>query len=194
MALLHGGASIRPTKLELLSAWLPSRPWFDGDASALDVVGTYRFDDPDGEVGMETHLFRAGGSAIYQVPLTYRGAPLDGADAFLVGTMEHTVLGNRWVYHASIDPVYLEVLADTIRTGGSQAELVRETADGQTTIIEPSVRVTGSGMSAAGPVELDVLTVLGAPLAGPLGAEDGTLTGTWGGLDSSVLLAVARVR
>ena len=194
MALLHGDATIRPTKPELLAAWLPTRPWFDGDASALEIVGTYRFDDPDGEVGMETHLFRAGGSAIYQVPLTYRAAPLDGADAFLVGTMEHTVLGNRWVYHASIDPVYLEVLADTIRSRGSQAELVRETADGQTEIIEPSVRVTGSGMSTDGPVELDVLTVLGAPLAAPVGADDGTLTGRWGGLDSSVLLAVATSR
>jgi hypothetical protein len=192
MALLHGDASIRPTKPELLATWLPSRPWFDGDASALEMVGAYRFDDPEGEVGMETHLFRAGGSAIYQVPLTYRGAPLDGADAFLVTTMEHTVLGDRWVYHASIDPVYLEVLAETIRSAGSQAQLERETADGQVEIVDPSVRVTGSGMSTAGPVELDVLTVLGAPLGAPLGADVGTLTGTWGGLDSSVLLAVAR--
>jgi hypothetical protein len=194
MALLHGGASITPTKLELLARWLPKRPWFTGDASALEVVGAYRFDDPAGAVGMETHLFRAGDSTIYQVPLTYRGAPLDGADPFLVGTMDHTVLGDRWVYHASADPVYLEVLAETIRTGGSQAELVRETGDGQSAIIEPSVRVTGSGMSTTGPVELDVLTVLNAPLEGQLGAHDGTLTGTWGGLDASVLLAVARPR
>src|SRR3954452_5507260 len=116
MALLHGGASITPNKLEVLAAWLPSRAWFTGDASALEVIGTYRFDDPDGEVGMETHLLRAGDSAIYQVPLTYRSAPIEGAEAFLVGTMEHTVLGSRWVHHASIDPVYLAVLADTIRT------------------------------------------------------------------------------
>lgn len=194
MALLHGGASITPTKLELLATWLPARPWFEGDASALDLVGAYRFDDPDGAVGMETHLLRAGDSTIYQVPLTYRAAPLDGADAYLVGTMDHTVLGGRWVYHASIDPVYLTVLADTIRTGGSQAELVRESGDGRTEIMEPSVRVKGSGTPAAGPVELDVLTVLGAPLADQLGAGDGTLTGTWGGLDSPVLLAVARPR
>ena len=60
MALLHGGASLVPSKLELLAAWLPSRPWFTGDASALEAVGSYRFDDPDGEVGMETHLVRAG--------------------------------------------------------------------------------------------------------------------------------------
>jgi hypothetical protein len=192
MALLHGGASIRPTKLELLATWLPTRPWFVGDGSALELVGAYRFDDPEGEVGMETHLVRAGDSTIYQVPLTYRAAPLDGGDAFLVGTMDHTVLGNRWVYHASIDPVYLDVLADTIRTGGSQAVLERTFADGRVEIMEPSVRVTGSGTLSAIPVELDVLSVLGAPLGGQLGAADGTLTGTWGGLDSPVLLAVAR--
>ncbi|MCW2800582.1 MAG: hypothetical protein JWQ70_2054, partial [Aeromicrobium sp.] len=154
MALLHGGASIRPTKLELLATWLPTRPWFVGDGSALELVGAYRFDDPEGEVGMETHLVRAGDSTIYQVPLTYRAAPLDGGEAFLVGTMDHTVLGNRWVYHASIDPVYLDVLADTIRTGGSQAVLERTFADGRVEIMEPSVRVTGSGTLSANPVEL----------------------------------------
>ena len=192
MALLHGGASLVPSKLELLAAWLPSRPWFTGDASALEAVGSYRFDDPDGEVGMETHLVRAGDSAIYQVPLTYRAAPLDGADAFLLGTMEHSVLGRRWVHHASIDPVYLAVLADTIRARGSQAELVRDLGDGRTEIAEPTVRVTGSGAASAGPYELDVLSVLGGSLATPVGADGGTLTGTWGGLDTPVLLAVAR--
>jgi hypothetical protein len=193
MALLHGGASITPTKLELLATWLPTRRWFAGDASVLELVGAYRFDDPEGEVGMETHVLRAGDDVIYQVPLTYRATPLDGADDFFVGTMDHTVLGERWVYHASIgDPVYLAVLADTIQSGGSQAELVRELPDGQVEIIEPSVRVKGSGTSAAGPVDLDVFNVVAAPLGGQLDSADGTLTGTWGGLDSPVLLAVAR--
>ncbi len=192
MALLHGGASLRPTKVELLTAWLPTRQWFAGDVSALDIVGTYRFDDPDGEVGMETHLLRAGDTAIYQVPLTYRAAPLDAADPYLVATMDHSVLGRRWVYHASIDPVYLAVLAETIRTGGTQAELVREIADGRTEIVEPAVRVTGSGTSSPGPFELEVLTELSGSFDPPVGSGGGTLTGMWGGLDAPVLLAVAR--
>ncbi|MCW2801233.1 MAG: hypothetical protein JWQ70_2705, partial [Aeromicrobium sp.] len=79
-----------------------------------------------------------------------------------------------------------------IRTGGSQAVLERTFADGRVEIMEPSVRVTGSGTLSANPVELDVLSVLGAPPGGQLSAADGTLTGTWGGLDSPVLLAVAR--
>jgi hypothetical protein len=193
MALLHGGAHITPTKLELLAAWLPAQPWFVGDASALQQVGAYRFDDPDGEVGIETHLVRAGDGPILQVPLTYRAAPLADADAWLVGTMEHTVLGRRWVYHAIGDPVYRAVLATTILAGGSQAELVRDFGDGRTEISEPSVRVRGSGAAGAevGPVELDVVEVLD-DRAAPAGGE--VLTGTWGEVAEPVVLAVARMR
>ncbi len=150
MAILHADADITPTKPELLAAWVPAQPWFVGDATALEHVGAYRFDDPDGEVGMETHLVRAGDGPILQVPWTYRGAPLDGAESHLVGTMEHTVLGSRWIYDAIGDPVYQSVLATTILTGGTHAELEREFADGHTEIMEPSVRVKGSGSAATG--------------------------------------------
>ena len=34
----------------------------------------------------------------YVVPMTYRGAPLAGADEALIGTSEHGVLGRRWIY------------------------------------------------------------------------------------------------
>ena len=191
MAILHGDADITPTKPELLATWLPTQPWFSGDVSALQHLGSYRFDDPDGEVGMETHLVRAGEGPLFQVPWTYRGAPLDGADSFLVGTMEHTVLGPRWVYHAIGDPVYQAVLAATILTGGSQAELVREFADGRTEIAEPAVRVTGSGSaSEVPPVDLEVVQVLD----GPAPEGDEVLTGSWAGVDEPVVLAVARLR
>ena len=191
MAILHANADITPTKPELLATWLPTQPWFVGDASALEHLGAYRFDDPDGEVGMETHLVRAGEGPLFQVPWTYRGAPLDGADSFLVGTMEHTVLGPRWVYHAIGDPVYQAVLAATILTGGSQAELMREFADGRTEIAEPAVRVKGSGSaSEVPPVDLEVVQVLD----GPAPEGDEVLTGSWAGVDEPVVLAVARLR
>ena len=35
-------STLTPTKLELLAAWLPTQPWFDGDAADLaddPVVG-----------------------------------------------------------------------------------------------------------------------------------------------------------
>lgn len=190
MAILHGDADITPTKPELLATWLPTQPWFTGDASALQHVGSYRFDDPDGEVGMETHLVRAGDGPLVQVPWTYRGAPLDGADSFLVGTMDHTLLGPRWIYDAIGDPVYQAVLATTILTGGTQAELVREFADGRTEIAEPIVRVKGSGSgSHVPPVGLEIRRVLDG--AAPEGDE--VLTGTWTGVDEPVVLAVARL-
>ncbi|MEI2826114.1 MAG: hypothetical protein V9F04_06650 [Dermatophilaceae bacterium] len=47
-------------------------------------------------------------------PLTYRSAPLAGADRALVGTIEHSVLGTRWVYDAPHDPAYVAELLRTI--------------------------------------------------------------------------------
>lgn len=191
MAILHGDAEITPTKPELMATWLPTQPWFVGDASSLEHVGAYRFDDPDGEVGMETHLVRGGDGPLLQVPWTYRGAPLDGAESFLVGTMDHTLLGPRWIYDAIGDPVYQSVLAATILTGGTQAELVREFADGRTQIAEPTVRVKGSGTrSDVPPADLEIVRVLDG--AAPEGDE--ALTGTWAGADEPVVLAVARLR
>lgn len=51
-------------------------------------------------------LVSADGGPVYQVPLTHRGAPPDGADKWLIGTMDHSVLGPRWVYDARGAPVY----------------------------------------------------------------------------------------
>jgi Maltokinase N-terminal cap domain len=92
-ALLHQ-ATVTPTKLDALTAWLPSRSWFDGaDVSTLTQVGAYRFDDPVGEVGVETLLVRTADGRLLQVPLSYRAAPLAGAEDALVTTMERSTTG-----------------------------------------------------------------------------------------------------
>ena len=207
MALLHA-ASIRPTKIEMLSAWVPTQPWFVGDDQGLEQIGAYRFDDPDGEVGIETFLLRSGDGPVLQVPVTYRAEPLAGAEEWLVTTMEHTVLGRRWVYDACGDPVYAAALATTILGGGTEAPLERE-ADGVRTPVEPTVRVVGSGTSTdvgsvglvdvrdveAGTVvatsvaDLELLRVVGGD-TWAMGGE--TLTGTWDERPEPVLLAVAR--
>jgi hypothetical protein len=209
VALIHR-ARIVPTKAELLSAWLPSRPWSGGARSApFDLLGAYRFDDPAGEVGIETHLVRTAGGEVLHVPLTYRGAPLTGADDALVGTMQHSHLGRRWVYDGCADPVYAAALAATALAGGRQAEewVEKDTGREQRTA---TAHVTGSGApDTAAPVldpssvrredgpaattihargcRLVVLRALGA--APRPGAGAATLTGTWRGREEPVLLA-----
>src|SRR3954454_6523277 len=105
MALLHE-ATISPRKDELVAPWLRSRRWWD-DENERAPVGSFRLDDPAGEVGMECFLFGSASGSTLFVPVTYRGAPLAGADDHLIGTMEHSVLGERWVYDAAGDPVFV---------------------------------------------------------------------------------------
>ncbi len=144
MAILHR-AELRPSKLELIEAWAPTQPWYPTqEAGALSSVGAFRFDDPEGEVGVETLLVRAGDGPVLQVPVTYRGAPLAGGEPALVGTMEHSVLGPRWVYDGTGDPVYLATLATAALTGGSQAELMLQDGDQQVRR-EHTALVRGSG-------------------------------------------------
>jgi hypothetical protein len=134
---VHVSATIVPGKLELLQAWVPAQLWAAGaDTSALTQLGSYRFDDPDGEVGMETHLLSTADGRILQVPLTYRGAPREAAGSTLITTMTHTVLGQRWIYDGCTDPVYAAALAATILTGGREADLYWSTDDGL--ILQPS--------------------------------------------------------
>lgn len=122
MALLYD-AVLRPSKTELVSAWAEAQPWFAGDAGTeVTHVAAYRFDDSDGEVGIETLLVRAGDGPLLQIVLTYRGAPLAGAESYLISTMSHSVLGERWVYDAVGDPVYLAAVAAAACTGGHEAE------------------------------------------------------------------------
>ncbi len=66
MALVHATASITPTKAELIAAWLPLQPWGPPDSEGLQPVGSYRLDDPEGEVGAEVH-FVVDGDTTYQV-------------------------------------------------------------------------------------------------------------------------------
>ena len=144
MALLHQ-ATLTPTKLALAAGWAKSQDWFEGSGDPV-LVGAYRFDDPDGEVGVETLLIRAGGGPVLQVPVTYRDAPLDGAKDWLIGTTEHSVLGTRWVYDAAGDSVYVAALATAALTSGVQAEMWIE-IDGAMTQREPTALAAGNGTS-----------------------------------------------
>ncbi|MEU8974061.1 1,4-alpha-glucan branching protein [Streptomyces monashensis] len=125
MAVIHR-TTLKPTKLELLTDWLPSRPWYRGgpDAPVLTRSGGFRLDDPAGEVGIEFMVATDTSTpepTAYLAPLTYRGAPLAGAEHALIGTMEHGVLGKRWAYDGCHDPVLAAELLKLI-DGRAQAQ------------------------------------------------------------------------
>src|SRR5918993_1981072 len=90
------GATLTPHFRDFLPGWVGRQPWYEGPAPPvrLTLVGAYRLADRDGEVGLETHLI-GDGTAVYQVPMSYRGAPLPGAA--LIATATHSVLGDRWI-------------------------------------------------------------------------------------------------
>ncbi|CAI9405431.1 CG0192-related protein [Aestuariimicrobium sp. T2.26MG-19.2B] len=142
-------ATLSPSKAEVLADWLPRQDWFEGeDAGDLEILDTFRFVDPEGEVGIETFLVRSHG-AIYHVPFTYRGAPLKGADRWLVGTMQHSVLGERFIYDAPGDPVYQVELTRLISEGDTQAELeldgepLEHRATAQGSWVDPTAESSG---------------------------------------------------
>ncbi|MGO4583470.1 hypothetical protein AB4Z38_06240 [Arthrobacter sp. 2RAF6] len=206
MAIIHR-ATLSPSKLELIEKYLRVQPWFTKDGSApTELLGAYRFDDPDGEVGLETHLVSRGGK-LYQVPLSYRGSELAGAGDSLLGTMEHSVLGKRWVHDACADPVYVTALATAILTGQREAEQFVE-VDGALEPRTSSVEVKGSGtpgskvpaLSPTAPITQDAVTSIDGgeltllvnrvlDLATPGSDDSAALSGTWAGQEAPVLLA-----
>ena len=206
MALLHD-ATITPGKRDLMKGWLPSRSWFDGDLDRKPV-GSFRFDDPAGEVGVECFLLgpaEGSSASTLLIPMSYRGAPLEGAEEHLIGTADHSVLGTRWVYDGLADPVAVSTILTAILTGGHEAELTME-QDGETITFEPTCRVSGSGTASDG-VRADTVSLLDpgdptvtqagehelvlARVVGTVVAGEQTLTAQWGD-HGPVVVAAAR--
>lgn len=200
MGIVHR-ATLSPSKRELVESWLPSRSWADGHRIA-EKVAEYRFDDPAGEVGVETILWRTEDGSVLQTPLTYRAAPLSGAEQHLIGVTEHSVLGQRWTYDGCGDPVWAATLASGIVTGAQQSQMYFED-DGVHVDIPARMQVRGSGADLdasdvrfvdsvrddedvttvnAGSVEIHLARVVGTPLG-----EGPHLSGTVGDAESTVL-------
>ena len=207
MAIFHR-ATITPTKAELIAEWAPTQPWGSSAADTIDVIGSYRFDDPDGRVGMETHLVTAGG-ALMQVPLTYRDEPLMGAENALITEMQHSVLGTRWVYDGLRDPLCVAMLAAVALTGQGEA-LGLAVYEDRWYIAPSNVRIQGGGWtqervpvdgfelesddSTASILRSDrfELTVFRRPIPGPRPPIG--LTATWNRQGDPVVLAEIRAR
>ncbi|MBR7832979.1 hypothetical protein KDL01_06880 [Actinospica durhamensis] len=156
MALIHH-TTVKPSKVELLAGWLPTRPWYRGDAGSLTPTlvksGGFRLDDPEGEVGIEFMVATDTSSSepvAYLVPLTYRGAPLDGAEHALIGTMEHGVLGKRWAYDGCQDPVLIAELLSLFE-GRAQAvaQSISDTLDHEVIRSYAGAPLTLSGFTPA---------------------------------------------
>jgi len=224
MAIIHQ-TTLTPTKLELLIAWLPSRAWYQGGelahpggaaarpggaaarpggkpAPRLAKAGGFRLDDPDGEVGLEFMAVTddCGDSPVtYHVPLSYRGAPLPG-DGALIGTAEHGVLGTRWVYDGTRDPVLVtQMFALLLGEAEPQAQSISNTIDpsvsrnitGNTGTLPieiasiqdgpRSTDVTVRPAAAPGPVMLRVNRVLRPTAPGLMSGTLGHVTAEWAG-------------
>ena len=134
MAVIHQ-TTLTPSKLQLLAAWLPAQPWYAGAGPQAQPAkaGGFRLDDPNGEVGIEFMVVNDGdGEHVrkYLVPLSYRAAPLDGADDALIGTTEHGTLCKRWVYDGAHDPVLVGQLLALIQGAAEpQAQSITDTPD-----------------------------------------------------------------
>jgi hypothetical protein len=209
MALIHQ-ATLWPTKLELLAAWLPGRDWYTGPAGEVLRVAAFRFDDPVGAVGIETMLVRVGDGPVHQIPLTYRDAPLADGDGWMLGTAEHSALGKRWIYDGAGDPVYAAALASAILGNTGQAEQLMKvdgrlehrkldmsiassaTEGTKVPVVGTIQRVVGGDptLIVTDTVELAVIRRLEADT----GLTGAVLTGAWSGQATPMPLASATLR
>jgi hypothetical protein len=164
MAIIHQ-TTLVPGKLELLAAWLPAQPWYRpaGPAPDLARAGGFRLDDPAGEVGIEFMAVTDGrGDEVttYQVPLTYRAGACAEAQAGLIGTAEHGVLGRRWIYDGVHDPLLPAQLVALMQGDArAQAQRVSDTPDPSVSCAPAAsgrLSVTASAVAADGPDGTDV--------------------------------------
>lgn len=152
MATIHR-ATLTPGKIDLIGGWLATQPW--APSGEVTQVGAYRLDDPAGKVGIEGFILDVTGTLLHLV-LTYRGAPLEGADDYLLGTAEHSVLGRRWVYDGCIDPVAVRVLITTVLSGGHAADLVMVEGKHEHAVARPESTAHVYGSGDADPASVDL--------------------------------------
>ena len=173
--------------------WLARQHWYLGaGVSVLRPVGAFRLEDPDGEVGIETQLM-TDGDEIYQIPMTYRGSAV--AEGALIATAEHSVLGTRWIYDATTDPVWEAELLRLVQAGGTGGPSGR--GGTQEVEVHGELLVPGIVLTAdTAAIELSRVLRPGSLPRGP--GIAGVVMGSWypGGQAEAVAgcLAVVRLR
>lgn len=188
MAVIHR-TTLVPSKLDLLTAWLPRQGWYSGEpgAPSLARVGGFRLDDPAGEVGIEFMVVRDDAApevTAYLVPMTYRASPLAGGDAALIGTAEHGVLGARWIYDGTRDSVLLEQLAELIQ-GRTAAQ-----AQSQSDTLDATVHTVAAAAAVGQAVSISFARRL-SPARDDAGLPGvGEVTGLWTATDGTLIRSV----
>ena len=134
---------------EFLAEWMTRQRWYanKGGRPTLEEIGAWSFaaasspTDPDG-VELVTHLVidhAVGTPVLYQVPLSYRAEPLQGADHAIVGTLGD----GRTVYDGPHDPAWaLAMLAMIVDGVDGTGDRMR--AAGRHSATAPAVRPTTS--------------------------------------------------
>jgi hypothetical protein len=185
MAVVHQ-TTLVPSKLELLTAWLPQQDWYAGEPTgpSLARAGGFRLDDPAGEVGVEFLVARDDAArpvTAYLVPMTYRGSPLATGDAALIGTAEHGVLGPRWIYDGTSDPVLLEQLAELIRGR------VRAQAQSQSNTPDATVHATPAAAAPGQRLSICFARRLSPAADSAVRPGTGEVTGLWTTADGTLV-------
>ncbi|ANE02903.1 CG0192 family protein [Corynebacterium crudilactis] len=102
--------TVVPSKKEIAQKWM----------DFVDLQGSYRLvDTVDGEVGVEVLISKDRSGRLLQIPFSYRSE--ENNPAHTLATLEHGVLGTRWVANALGDPVAVREFIRTILTGDDGA-------------------------------------------------------------------------
>ena len=108
--------------------------------------------------------------------MTYHGRELPGAEGRLIGTSEHGVLGQRWIYDGIRDPVLVAQLVALLQgEAEAQAQSVSSTPDpdrDRPAAVGGSLAVISSVVTADEPAGTELLV----DTAGPDGRPAGQLT------------------
>lgn len=151
MAIFHM-ATNTPPKSEIIAAWLYEQPWGPATGAPIDLVASFHLDDPDGQVGMQVFIVNVAG-VLHQVPLTYRAAAVPELEPAFIATMEHSMLGTRYLYDGLADERFVLVLAGVAACGYGQA-LGFANYDGRWHAVPDQVLIQGTG-AIGGRVAID---------------------------------------
>lgn len=110
---------------DYLETWMTRQRWYAGKSRApkLEVIGGFGLAGPDGSAVIRVYLVldHAEHPLLYQVPLTERSTPLDGAENALVASFD-VETGRRFIYDGPHDPAFAEALLRLILDDGEAHE------------------------------------------------------------------------